>query len=187
MLKLSFDCFIQLLSLSNYDLVDKFNLLFTLTCLFLLILYFSCFYPLVYRFNSKKSASNLLINTKYSLQGFFLCSVYYVFRNFFRAFIHAFLIRNYELQMILLLLSDIVFVFLSFKMYNYFELRSIGILSLMYSIIFMLFDLFFLFKVGPLGHKINSWNSENISFVLVASLALIAVIISLIEFFIFLY
>jgi hypothetical protein len=147
MLKLTFNCFNQILLPSYFTFLDKINLFVMVGFLLILLMYCFCYYPLVYSFNHKLSSQTLLTKTKFSLPSFYFESIYIVFRNFVRSAIHSLLISNYELQISLLSILDIFFLILSIKMWKCFINKVVLMLCVTYSFAFLCFDMFFVIKI----------------------------------------
>lgn len=120
MLKLTFDCFIQMLSMFQFDFIDRLNLVATIILLLCLVIYCFSFYPMIFSLEKKKSSSNLLTTTKYGFKSFYFESIYFVFRNFIRGFIHSFFIGNYSSQIALLFVTDLFFITVCIYMRNCF-------------------------------------------------------------------
>lgn len=148
MIKLSFNCFLQFHLLASFTSKDKINLLLNILCLFLLLLYCLCFYFLIYKYERKHYARYLLTKTKFGFKSFIFESSAIVSRNFIRAFIHASLIGHHRIQISLLTLTDFIYLVLNLLMYNRFDKKIIGVLSIIYSFVLFLFDLFFCIKVN---------------------------------------
>lgn len=143
MLKLTFDCFIQILQPSMFDYENKLNLLLSILLLLALLFYCLCYYPLVYSFNSHRVSSILLTKSHYGLSSFYFECTFVVSRNLIRSLIHSLFIRNYSLQIILLSSIDVIVLILGIVMFERFKYRIIGVLCLLYSFIFLGFDAFF--------------------------------------------
>ena len=111
--------------------------------MFMLLAYSLCYYPLIYKFNGKLKAKILLTKTRYTFKSFYFESIYIVFRNFTRAIIHALLITNYDLQILMLAAVDTFYLLISIKMYKCFINKSVAFFCIMYSLVFLSFDLFF--------------------------------------------
>lgn len=146
MLKLTFDCSIQLLMASHFQFRDKLNNLTTYLCFYALLMYCLVFYALVYRFTSQSESSNILAKSNCRLQGFLYEGVAFVGRNFIRAFVHGFFIGDHPTQMILLAGLDILFCVLVVRMWAVYEYRIVAGLSLAYYLVLLIFDLFFAIK-----------------------------------------
>lgn len=80
---------------------------------------------------------------------------YLTMRNCLRAIIHSLLIRHYEIQIIVLFVSDLPFIPLAIKMRHCFINKFTFVLSLSYSIFFAIFDGYFALE------EINRQNIEG--------------------------
>lgn len=151
MLKLTFDCFIQILHPSYFTFYNKLNFIVTLILLLMLLLYSLCFYPLIYALSSNSSSEILLTKTRFGLSSFYFQCLFFVLRNFIRSFIHGFFIQYYSVQIVLLTAADFISFIFGIVMFKCFEYKIIGLLSVFYSFVFIMFDLFFAvsFNVKP--------------------------------------
>lgn len=143
MLKLTFNCFTQLIQPSNFEFVDKPNTLTTLLFLYMLMLYCLCFYPLIHKFVNFHGSRILLTRTHFRPSSFYFECLSIVFRNFVRSFFHSFFIMNYSSQIIALTVTDVLFLFLAIKMFRLFKYKILAIWSLSYSFVFVVLDLYF--------------------------------------------
>lgn len=146
MLKLTFNCFIQLLLPSHFSTFDKLNLIVTLTFLLLLLLYCLCYYPLIFTYFREADSEVLLVKSKFMFRSFYFECVCIVFRNFIRSLVHSLFISCYSIQISLLAFIDFVFLVATIKLWCCFENRVIALLSILYLFTFFLFDLFFSLK-----------------------------------------
>lgn len=143
MIKLSFNCFLQLLSSGLVQKQDKLNVMIAYSFLLALILYSLSFYPLIYARQTKRCSSILLIKYKCRLGGFYIESLNSVCRNLMKGFVHSFFIANYPLQISLLAGLDLIFFFISIRTFKYFRYKVIGVLCVLYYFFFFVFDLYF--------------------------------------------
>lgn len=108
-MKVTFDCVIQLLLHGSFNFSNKINFSINILTLLILVIFSTCFYPLVFCYSSTASGKKLLIFTKYSMPGFFVESYSIVLRTFIKAFVHAVLIQNYQIQILALFTIDFFF------------------------------------------------------------------------------
>lgn len=146
--KLSFNCFVQLLLPSFFFFEDKINLFVSLLFLFIIIIYSHFFYLYIFENEKVKYSGVLLSKTTPKFKSFWFESLFVLVRNLLRGFIHAFLINNYQVQIFLLSLSDAFFLVLAIRMFNCFEFKTIGVMSVCYCLCLLLFDLLFCLKVN---------------------------------------
>lgn len=180
MLKLTFDCFLQLLHPSSFQFIDKLNFIFALTILFILLTYCICLYPLVFESEKETYAETLLTKSTYELRSFYFESVFIVSRNFVRSVFHSFFIKNYKVQICLLSFSDFLFFCFGIKMRKQFSNKVIAILTLTYSFAFFAFDTYFaiLTFLEPIFRV--TFYEELISLILLMTLSGIAILISIV-------
>lgn len=143
MMNLTFESVLQMSVAGSLRFENKLNLTFAVIILFSLALYSVLFYPLIYQFCHRQAAETLLVKCNYQMTSFFVQSFSLVSRNFFRSFIHSFLLQNYKQQILVLAISDVLCCFLCCNFRSKFTNKLFFALFLTYNIVFFIVDMLF--------------------------------------------
>lgn len=139
LIRLTFNSFLQLYVSGSYHFGNKVNLILTVFTLFIVFLYSTAFYILLYRYLKKKSES-LLAFTNFSLRSFILEMVLITWRNLLKGFIHSFLIEFHKEQLISLICVDNFLLIVILFNRNSFLQRTMFLICICYSAMFIIFD-----------------------------------------------
>jgi hypothetical protein len=134
---------VQYLRLSTNTFWDKLNLVVMFFILFAVVFYVLCFYGLVYARESRKSSENLIVYSKNRMKSYFFEPVLFLVRSVVKSFVHGYLINSYATQIVILFLTDVVFLVICLTLYRNFRNKFVSTLTTLYFLVFMLFDLYF--------------------------------------------
>lgn len=145
LVKLAFCCSLQVLVTGYHCYLDIVNMILMVLGWKIVILYSLAFYPIVYLYSDKRSASLILVRSFYSFNSFYLESFCVLLRGFTRAFFHAILLQNYVWQIASLTISDLFFIIVSGVFYKYFLNKFVFFFFVLYQFVLLLLDSLFLF------------------------------------------
>ena len=109
-MKLTFDCFIQIQLLCHFSFPNKVNSAACTAVVFVFVFYCFAVYPLCFRYCKKKHSEIFLVRTQRRLSSFFVEPLCSVARNFFRAAVQALLLQHYSAQILALAIIDSLFL-----------------------------------------------------------------------------
>lgn len=145
---------VQFNSLFLFNAQDKLNGVCSILIFFVALFYTFCFYPMIYRYKTKKNCEDLLNLTNYQFASFYAESNLTCTRALFHAMVHANLLIENVFALGGLIFVDLVCLIFTLKFGKFFINKGLYICTVAYLLVFVGMDCFIMFYHQKL-FKIN--------------------------------
>jgi hypothetical protein len=135
-----FNCGLQLLVPMHFNFYNKLNFAVCLIFLFAGVAYAAAFYQMVYAFEKRRAAESILNYSEYSAKSFFLESCCFHLRTVARGALQSLTFQNYQIQIISLTVTDVVFCFAALIFRDGFCHKVVFLCVFLYNFFFFVLD-----------------------------------------------